>query len=421
MDNTDKPTRMAMEGRVPPFALDVLVDSHIDVTGGRAAIELVSEGGWDVEIGGDAYSAKRDADRFIDALDPNQMTPPLFPFHDRMWPDATITDVGLWTRADRPLANRLSLSAAVRLDLVSADAKDVSDTFLDYAGATRADVDASETNFNAAATLSANLGSNWSLSTGVGSVVRTADASERYGDRIPGTRAQLTTEFLGNPHLDPERSTQGDIWLEGRFPNLSLDANVFARRVSDYITIVPRDPAEVPFLLPLTGSLGNTNVVQYVNGEADFWGVEASVAYRWSERFSTTVVGEYLRGDDTELDEPAFGVAPVQGRLRLRYEESGAGYFLESLVTAVGKQDRLAVSRGEGTPTPGYATVDLQGGFSALCRSASPCRGKQRARQAVLRPPEREEPFLPGADCRAGPRLLHPPDLFVLDGFDLTP
>ena len=363
MDNTDKPTRMAMEGRVPPFALDVLVDSHIDVTGGRAAIELVSEGGWDVEIGGDAYSAKRDADRFIDALDPNQMTPPLFPFHDRMWPDATITDVGLWTRADRPLANRLSLSAAVRLDLVSADAKDVSDTFLDYAGATRADVDASETNFNAAATLSANLGSNWSLSTGAGSVVRTADASERYGDRIPGTRAQLTTEFLGNPHLDPERSTQGDIWLEGRFPNLSLDANVFARRVSDYITIVPRDPAEVPFLLPLTGSLGNTNVVQYVNGEADFWGVEASVAYRWSERFSTTVVGEYLRGDDTELDEPAFGVAPVQGRLRLRYEESGAGYFLESLVTAVGKQDRLAVSRGEGTPTPGYATVDLQGGF----------------------------------------------------------
>ena len=317
-----------------------------------------------MEIGGDAYSAKRDADRFIDALDPNQMTPPLFPFHDRMWPDATITDVGLWTRADRPLANRLSLSAAVRLDLVSADAKDVSDTFLDYAGATRADVDASETNFNAAATLSANLGSNWSLSTGVGSVVRTADASERYGDRIPGTRAQLTTEFLGNPHLDPERSSQGDIWLEGRFPNLSLDANVFARRVSDYITIVPRDPAEVPFLLPLTGSLGNTNVVQYVNGEADFWGVEASVAYRWSERFSTTVVGEYLRGDDrTELDEPAFGVAPVQGRLRLRYEESGAGYFLESLVTAVGKQDRLAVSRGEGTPTPGYATVDLQGGF----------------------------------------------------------
>ena len=100
-----------------------------------------------------------------------------------------------------------------------------------------------------------------------------------------------------------------------------------------------------------------------MNGEADFWGVEASVAYRWSERFSTTVVGEYLRGDDTELDEPAFGVAPVQGRLRLRYEESGAGYFLESLVTAVGKQDRLAVSRGEGTPTPGYATVDLQGGF----------------------------------------------------------
>ena len=364
MDNTDKPTRMAMEGRVPPFALDVLVDSHIDVTGGRAAIELVSEGGWDVEIGGDAYSAKRDADRFIDALDPNQMTPPLFPFHDRMWPDATITDVGLWTRADRPLANRLSLSAAVRLDLVSADAKDVSDTFLDYAGATRADVDASETNFNAAATLSANLGLQLEPfdRSRLGSPgPPTPPSATETGFRAPGPSSPPNS--WATPTSIPSEATQGDIWLEGRFPNLSLDANVFARRVSDYITIVPRDPAEVPFLLPLTGSLGNTNVVQYVNGEADFWGVEASVAYRWSERFATTVVGEYLRGDDTELDEPAFGVAPVQGRLRLRYEESGAGYFLESLVTAVGKQDRLAVSRGEGTPTPGYATVDLQGGF----------------------------------------------------------
>ena len=416
MDNTDKPTRMAMEGRVPPFALDVLVDSHIDVTGGRAAIELVSEGGWDVEIGGDAYSAKRDADRFIDALDPNQMTPPLFPFHDRMWPDATITDVGLWTRADRPLANRLSLSAAVRLDLVSADAKDVSDTFLDYAGATRADVDASETNFNAAATLSANLGSNWSLSTGAGSVVRTADASERYGDRIPGTRAQLTTEFLGNPHLDPERSTQGDIWLEGRFPQPEPGRQRL------------RPPGQRLHHHRSEGPGGGT-----LPAPTD------GLARQHERRPVCERRGRLLGGggirrlplERTVLDNRGRRVSAGRrhgaGRAGLR-GRPGAGSPPAPLRRVGGRilprepgdRSREAgppgCEPGRGHPDPRIRDGRSTGRISALCRSASPCRGKQRARQAVLRPPEREEPFLPDADCRAGPRLLHPPDLFLLDG-----
>ena len=55
----------------------------------------------------------------------------------------------------------------------------------------------------------------WNLSLGVGSVVRTADALERYADRFPASKAQTSAEFVGNPNLDPERSTQADVWLDG--------------------------------------------------------------------------------------------------------------------------------------------------------------------------------------------------------------
>ncbi|MFW6200527.1 MAG: TonB-dependent receptor domain-containing protein, partial [Gemmatimonadota bacterium] len=365
MNNVGKPTRMDMPGRMPPFALDVEVNADVRVSGGRAAVTLAPDD-WEIQLGGDVYSVDRLARRNIDALDPDQPTPPLFPFEDLMWPDASITDAGVWARADRPLTDNTSLTTAVRVDFVSADAKQPSQAFLDNLSTlegrtvTEADLEDSETNFNAATTLSWTVNPNWSLSGGLGTVVRTADATERYSDRIPATKAQLSTEFEGNPFLDPERSLQGDVWVEARYPRFSWDLNVYARKVYDYVTV---EPTELPFLLPLTASLGNTTVFQYVNGEANFYGVETDAGYAFTDQISGTVGIEYTYGQDTELDEPAFGVAPLRSRFGVRYEEQNGTYFVETRLTAVAEQDRLATTRGEVTPTPGYGLVNLQGGF----------------------------------------------------------
>lgn len=367
MDNEEKPTRLDNPDRMPPFALDVTVRADVQVSGGRAAVTLAPGNQWELQLGSDVYSVDRLARRNIDALDPNQPTPPLFPFEDLMWPDATITDAGVWARADRPLADRFNLSTALRLDFVSADAAEPSQAFLDNLTTlegetvTAADLEDSETNLSAATTVSFNASANWSLSAGLGTVVRTADATERYSDRIPATKAQLSTEFEGNPFLQPERSVQGDVWLEARYPSISWDLNVYARKLYDYITI---EPTSLPFLLPLTASLGNTTVYQYVNGEAQFYGFETNVGYGFTDELTGTVGLEYTRGEDTELDEPAFGVAPLRSDLRLRYEEANGTFFGEASVAAVAEQDRLATTRGEVTPTPGYTLVDVQGGFT---------------------------------------------------------
>jgi iron complex outermembrane receptor protein len=102
-----------------------------------------------------------------------------------------------------------------------------------------------------------------------------------------------------------------------------------------------------------------------VNGDADFWGIDASFSAALIEVLTADVGVTYLWGKDTSLDEPAIGVAPFKVRLGLRYEEPRSRYYVEGVVNLVGKQDRVSTSRGE-TATPGYVTGDIRGGVSVM-------------------------------------------------------
>ena len=358
MGNWDKPTALANPNRTPPFPLDIRIDSQIEVLGGRASAELLS-GPWGVLLGGDVYSANRNATRVIRNADNGTQVGPT----DLMWPDATITDVGLYTRINRTLSSGLRLSGTIRLDQVSADAGVATDFFLENVSS---DLKADETNLSGAVTAGFDLNSNWGLSLGAGSAVRTADATERYSDRIPATKAQMTAEFVGNPQLDPERSTQFDIWLEGNYPAAALQLNVFYRTIGDYITLRATDPP-LPTRLPLSPP----TVFQYINGDATFYGAEASVAYALSSVLTADIGGAYLWGQEALIppggsglvDRAALGIAPTRLRFGLRYEEVAGRFFLEASGTAVADQERVSSARNENR-TPGYATIDLLGGFA---------------------------------------------------------
>ena len=349
MSNAGKPSAMDMPGRTPPFALDVFVDSEITVLGGRLAGELALAGPWTAEIGGDVYSANRDATRTIS----RQSTGALL-FEDRMWPDATITDLGAFGRVGWR-EGRVSISGTARVDLVSAEVPEraVSDFFLanNPAGP---DLDAKEANYSGALTASVDVHPNWVLALGVGSAVRTADATERYSDRVPASKAQFAAEFMGDPQLEPERSTQADVWIDGRYEDLRVHVSAFARRIADYITIAPTTLAPRLPLSPPT-------VFQYINGEATFYGVDGSASVGLMEEVTASLSGSYLYGHDDELDEPAIGVSPLRGSLGLRYEEPMGRFYLEAIGTAVDGQERVSVSRNE-SETDGYQLLDLKGG-----------------------------------------------------------
>ncbi len=351
MNNNGKPTAQPDPTRIPPFPLSITIDSGINVKGGRIIAKLVPKNLWKFEVGGDIYSANRDASRQISRSD-NQVT--LFE-NDIVWPDATITDLGLFTKLIRPLSEKIQATGTVRLDLVNANADTSSEFFAENIST---DFDASETNISASFMLEASVSNHWLIAAGAGSAVRTADASERYSDRFPASKAQTSAEFVGNPKLNPERSTQADLWIEGNYHHVTFYLNAFARRIDNYITLQATD---LPKKLPLSPP----TVFKYVNGEADFWGLEASTNLRLTRHLTTNLTGTYLWGEDNSLDEPVLGVAPLTGEAGVRYQGSNNQFFLEGLVHAVYEQDRIARKRGE-TETAGYATVDLRGGLQLV-------------------------------------------------------
>lgn len=359
MDNDEKPTAEAgtFPNGNPRPPLIITVDAESQNLGGRVAADLEPQPGLTLTLGGDVYSARRDATRPFQAVTPNGPVVPPFYVSDEIWPDVTITDVGLFANGTRRLG-AVTVSGTARLDVVQANANEdrVSEAYLNNVGTN--DLGGSEVNLSGAVTLATQLAPEWSLSVGLGSVVRTADALERYADRFPASKAQTSAEFVGNPALDPERSTQADLWVEATYPQFGVNVNAFVRCMDDFITLAPTD---ISPMLPLSPE----QVFQYVNGEATFAGFEAAAVFALAEALNLTLGGSYLYGEDTTLDEPALGVSPARADLGLRYDVPSGLFFVEGMVHLVAQQDRVATTRGE-VETDGYTTADLRAGLRVI-------------------------------------------------------
>ncbi len=380
MDNRGKPTFEAGrddEGNIVRPPLRIGVASEIQNFSGRVAADLALGTAWNLTVGGDVLHTFRDAERPLRAAPPNRepFIPPFYQTSDgeilnEAWPGVTITQGGGFVKASRALGNVLTLTGTTRLDLIQSDANSPTDPFLDNAQPgpgrlTEADLEQDDVTISGAFTASLSLTERWTLSLGGGSVARAPTALERYSDRFPATKMQTSAEFQGTPSLDPERSTQGDLWIEGRGRNWSVSASGFVRHLEDYITLAPA--SDIAPILPLSPE----TVFRYTNGEANFFGSEVSAAVSPIRPLTVRVSGSWLWGNDTALDEPAFGVSPPSANVGLRWTPSilrvrwASDLYLDGTVNLVAEQDRVARSRNE-TPTDGYTTVDLQVGVQFM-------------------------------------------------------
>lgn len=346
MNNDAKPTAQPDPNRMPPFAIDVGVDTKSNTSGGNFSATLQPSNNLKIKAGADVYRSDRNASRTVRRRD-NQMQL----FYDIIWPNAVITDAGIYTKLSYRFSEKLDISGTLRADYVHSKGDSVSTFFADNVGG---DLRNNETNLSASFTTSFTPSEHWTLGAGLGSVVRTADALERYSDRFPASKSQTSAEFMGNPQLDSERSTQADLWLNTQYSRWNLTANLFARDMHDYITL---KPTNLPKRLPLSPN----TVYQYVNGEAQFWGFDVSATYRFIPSLSLKGGVSYLWGKDKTLDEPALGVTPLRVNTGLRYESRQDPFFAEATMQIVDEQDRVAAKRGE-TSTGGYTTLDFKTG-----------------------------------------------------------
>ena len=338
MSNREKPTARDMPGRRPPFALDVSLPAEADTVGGSGRVELSTGESWRVQAGFDLFRLEQDAQRFI-ARASNRM----LLFSDAVWAGTSLRNTGVYVQAGRSF-ERGEIQAAVRFDFVHSDAGRPSQFFRQHSGT---DLNRRETHANFSLAGRYDLGGGFTLAGGVGRVVRTANALERYSDRFPSTRFQVAAEFMGTPGIRPEASLQGDLNLEWKVGKFRVHAGGYARNLEDYITVLP--DLTLPKRLPLSPPV----VFRYVNGKGAFfrgWNVGVR---RSMDIVELRVQASKTMADDRELFQPVLGIAPMEVDSAVRFLSPSRRFWAEYGMRNVWDQRRTSAARME-TPSPGF-------------------------------------------------------------------
>lgn len=277
-----------------------------------------------------------------------------------MWPNTLTQQNSMFVEADSTLSNTQNLIYGLRIDHVSAQAKDANQATdlgpspavrynqvynSNYAGET-----INETNWNGLIRYEQTIHSSLAWFGGVSLTTRTADETERFMNK--------TLDWVGNPDLKPEKHVQFDLGLSQKTTAFNWHANVFYDQVSDYIL---RDKAINQ--AEITDTVGTVNVGQgYVNVDAVIYGAEFDWGYQINQAWSLGGHLALTQGRNTTDDRNLSNMAPLNGQIHTRYERetwyTGSRFNFATEQTQVDEQyDHLE--------TAAWSTLDIFGGYQA--------------------------------------------------------
>ena len=288
-------------------------------------------------VGAETWQMTGDPARYMDN------NAPLFNNNVRNDPfsDGEITSTGLFVQ-DEMRFGATQLVAGLRVDQVQGDAaqKGTATTGLDKTDNT----------------VSWTLGAIHAVSPllnpyiNIGSAYRAADMRERFEDAARGDGYY----HVGNPQLDPERSTSIEIGLKGRNASLDYNLALFHTRIDDYIAGRVTG-SNAPNGLPIKLTENLDQVVIY--------GAEGSLSVPVG-RYVADAGFTWLRGDNKQDDEPLAEMPPPEVRLGFG-QPAEQGFYWRAQVRAVARQDRVATifTNGGENETAGFVTADAAFGW----------------------------------------------------------
>lgn len=272
-------------------------------------------------------------------------------------PDVDVTAIGLSARWRRQLGAATTLELGGRYDWIESvadPAKANTDLYYAYHGVretSRSDADPS-----LSARITHDLGDGLTIAGSVSRTTRPPDPRERYF----GLR-RMGSDWVGNPVLDPPKSTsiEGSLTWTGAAGVLS--ASVWSDWVDDFITLygAPR--------INMVPGIMNTAAQSYANVAAQLRGVSVDGTLPLSSRIFVAGSASYVRGTkdrDTELGLTSDNLAeipPLTGRLGVRWQSPR--YFAELEGVGATEQDRVDTDLAE-ERTPAWGIVNLKAGVT---------------------------------------------------------
>ena len=172
---------------------------------------------------------------------------------------------------------------------------------------------------------------------GLGYVERTPDFWELYStstDRGVGSTDMMgmtTYRMLDNlDNLKTERTAQLDLGFQAEQGAWSAWASAYAGLIKDFILLEYNTPT---MRQPLAR-----------NVDATIAGAEAGLGYQFTDHFQADISTMYAWGENTSDHRALPQIAPLEGRLNLRYVDEK--YSLGLLWRAVAKQNRISLNEG---------------------------------------------------------------------------
>jgi hemoglobin/transferrin/lactoferrin receptor protein len=255
-------------------------------------------------------------------------------------PDSDQRGYGLYAQDEITLSPRFQLAVGARADRYTFVSRDDPH----YQG-TPFDVDQTAGSGNVSARY--QVTNNVALTALVGRGFRAPNIQERS---FFGLATQPDTYILQNPNLKSETSLNYELGFKVRYARYSGGFNVYQNNVNDFIGLA--------FLGPDPEGSG-LELAQFQNTEqATIRGAEFQLETFLTDSWTAFGNVTYIRGTDDKTGDPLPLIAPVKGVLGVRYQQPRWWGELDTRMVA--RQDRVATGN---EPTPGFAIVDLRGGY----------------------------------------------------------
>lgn len=275
---------------------------------------------------------------------------------DKIWQDAFINDLGVFSEIKYPVFNKTFLTAGIRIDFVNADVKDVADDFAQQYNK----LNNNETNISGTLSIKHVLSNNTVLEVAFGRGVRPANMTERYINHF--TIGQDSYEYLGNPELKPEINNQFEIGLKGKinvsdYTEFSYQTSAYYSIFNNYIVGVVNKNISRKFMP--TQEPKFTKVFQNIE-DAYKTGVELTAKVNFVKDYFVKADVTYVYTQNKDFGESLPLNPPFITKFSTGVEKEK--YWLTANFNIVSKQTNIAKSFGE-TETAGYQTLDVKLGI----------------------------------------------------------
>ena len=211
--------------------------------------------------------------------------------------------------------------------------------------------------------------------------------------------------YVGQVDLDPETAYQFELGATWANAHLELAPRAFYRRVEDYIQ---GTPATDPTVIAVSTANGDPNPLRFSNVDADFFGVDVPWAVTLTDTWGLAGNLDYVRGKRRDIDDDLFRIAPLNGRIALRYARDPWSAQLETVLYA--EQNRVSETNEEAS-SPGYQLLNVRASYRLPASRGDAGRvtvGVDNLFDRVYRPHLNGINRVSGSDVAVGERLPGP-------------